>query len=298
MKIVMSRLALSLLIVALGSASQESHSQTSTPLPGFVNLGGGGNLTCDSECSKQILKYSTIAIDTPGSSGSGVIVGHVDGVYTAITAAHVVKGFSAKEELRAVSLPSKNSYRILSVEFPGKGKYDIALVRFKASETLYIQPLNLFITAPPLIPRTNWGIDGGGARSAGISLPSGAVTVPVFRFNEFATQDRAEGNKDGYEFLYNASTVPGMSGGPIIGWRQTCMNSKGMYIGNGYFSLVAIHGRSEGNSAGGRSGLSMGVPLDLIKDELKLKAKEYGIPATDQEVNEVAKKQYCAAFFG
>ena len=254
---------------------------------------------CDSECAKKILQYSTIAIDTPGSSGSGVIIGIADEIYTAVTAAHVVQGFTPKEELYAVSYPTKKRYRITSVEFPSKGKHDIAIIRFKAQESLYIQPINFFFVAPPSegLERTSWGIDGDGARASGISLPSGAVTVPIFRFNEFSTQVRAEGNKDGYEFIYNASTVPGMSGGPIVGWRETCFDKKIGYKAAGYFSLFAIHGRSEGYAEGGRSGLSLGVPLDLIKDELKLKATAYGIPSNDQEVNDVTRKQYCSALF-
>jgi hypothetical protein len=284
-------LILSVVFAAQIAIPQKTLAQASPPGIGFNNQESGFP-SCDSECAKRILKYSTIAIETPGASGSGVIVGHKDGIYTAITAAHVVRGFDSKESLFAAP-HSRKSYRIVSVEYPGKSKFDIALVRFKAGEPLFVQPINFFISAPAVIQRTSWGIDGDGARSAGISLPSGAVTVPIFRFNEFATQERAEGNKDGYEFIYNATTVPGMSGGPIVGWRSACMSKSGRYIGGGYFSLVAIHGRSEGYSQGGRSGLSLGVPLDLIRDYLQSRASTYGIPSNDEEVNSIALAQYC-----
>jgi len=265
-----------------------------TPVPKAPNFTQAGNRWfCDSECAKKIFRFSTIGIETPGSSGSGVIIGVKDGIYTALTSAHVASGFSSKEEYYAVSLPYHKRYRILSAEFPSKGKLDIALVRFKASDQLYIQPLNFYVNAPHSMTRSEWGTDNDGARSAGISLPSGAVTVPIIRFNEFATQSRAEGNKDGYEFLYNASTVPGMSGGPIVGWRQACQNKEEQYMGAGYFSLIAIHGRSEEYSSGGRSGLSLAVPVQLIESFLRDKSATYGIPSTAEAINAIESRQYC-----
>lgn len=253
---------------------------------------------CDSDCAKNIFKYSTIGIETPGSSGSAVVIGLKDGVYTALTAAHVMKGYSFKEDYYAVSLPYNKRYRIISTVLPANGRADIALVQFKAGELLYIQPLNIFIDAPSTVgmTMTEWGVDGDGARSAGISLPSGAVSVPILRFNEFTTQSRAEGNKDGYEFLYNASTVPGMSGGPIVGWRVACNKKDEGYKAAGYFSLLAIHGRSEEYAGGGRSGLSLAVPIDLIKTYLRDNATALGIPSNNDEVNAVELRQYCPLF--
>lgn len=262
----------------------------------FTSVGNNG-FTCDSDCSKNILKFSTIAIDTPGSSGTASIIGFKNGIYTALTSAHVIKGYSTKEDYYALPYFNRAKYRILSVEYPAKNVYDIALIQFKAPESLKLIPLNIFLTAPeiPGMSRDHeWLIDGGGARSAGISLPSGSVTVPIFRFNEFALQERAKGNKDGYEFIYNAETVPGMSGGPIVGFRLTCFDPKSnTFNAAGYFSLVAIHGRSEEYSAGGRSGLSLAVPIDLISQYLFKNSGRLGIPANDDEINTLTQKQYC-----
>lgn len=274
---------------AIHFLTQASIAATAPKAPTFSK--GGSRWLCDSQCAKNIFRFSTIGIETPGSSGSGVIIGFKDGVFTALTAAHVMSDFNSTEKFYAVSLPYNKRYKIISTDFPSKGNLDIAVVRFKATEPLYIQPLNFFINAPTT-EGSEWGTDNDGARGAGISLPSGAVTVPIMRFNEFATQPRAEGNKDGYEFLYIASTVPGMSGGPIVGWRQAC-ETEGVYKGAGYFSLIAIHGRSEEYSSGGRSGLSLAVPVQLIENFLRKKSTTYGIPSTIEAINTIEINQYC-----
>ena len=96
-------------------------------------------------------------------------------------------------------------------------------------------------------------------------MPSGAVTVPILRYTEFALQERAEGNLNGYEMIYQASTVPGMSGGPIIGYRgMNAVKVSSLPFGEVLpIGLIAIHGRSEDYVGGGRSGMSLAVPVDL-----------------------------------
>ena len=125
-------------------------------------------------------------------------------------------------------------------------------------------------------------------------MPSKSVSVPIFRKISAVLLDRARGNKDGYEVLYEASTVPGMSGGPIVGWREACLTqNEGFYSTTpSYFSLIAIHGRSEAYGAG-RSGMSLGVPIDLISDYLSKNSSKYGIPIKDSELRALVNKQYC-----
>lgn len=90
-----------------------------------------------------------------------------------------------------------------------------------------------------------------------------------------------------------------MSGGPIVGWRFACFAipngpKKGKFVGAGYFSLIAIHSRSEEYHSGGRSGLSMAVPVDLIKDYLDANSKRLGIPvAGSWEYAQTINTQYC-----
>ncbi len=59
-------------------------------------------------------------------------------------------------------------------------------------------------------------------------------------------------------------------------------------------ALVAIHGRSEKYHSGGRSGLSLGVPVDLINDYLIDNSKRLGIPGTQEAIEETINSQYCS----
>ena len=270
--------------------------------PGFKFQKEAGSWFCDSACIKENFKYQVVGISGPNGSGTGTIVGLKDGAYAILTSNHVINlKNSSADEYEVYSFISKKYYPLSSVETPKDG-IDIAVATFRAEESFHLNPINMYNIAPfsgVLGHNQEWDIEGDGARSAGISMPTASVTVPIFRFEEFVVQDRAHGNRDGYEFLYNASTVPGMSGGPIVGWRVACFaipngSQKGQFVGAGYFSLIAIHGRSEEYHSGGRSGLSMAVPVDLIRDYLDANSKRLGIPVTGSwEYIQTINTQYC-----
>ena len=122
--------------------------------------------------------------------------------------------------------------------------------------------------------------------------------------------------------IYKSSTVPGMSGGPVLGKRfiscdspttkfnqdkdghemlykdaKSIVNMNRMVADNaifGYLTLLGIHGRSEEYHSGGRSGLSLGIPIDLIKDYLVDNSDRLGIPVTEKDVEKTIKSQYCS----
>ena len=53
---------------------------------------------------------------------------------------------------------------------------------------------------------------------AGVSTPSKAINVPMFRTAIAYMQGKAVGNQNGYETIYSiTSSVPGMSGGGLFG---------------------------------------------------------------------------------
>ena len=165
------------------------------------------------------------------------------------------------------------------------------------AQDYYFNDVIQHCTTCPAIQRApvsrQWKMESTGGRGAGISMPSGAVTVPIYRFTEFVIQERAHGNKDGYELLYAASTVPGMSGGPIIGYREFGKINQGKCDFSG-IALLAIHGRSEKYHSGGRSGLSLGVPVDLIKDYLVSNSERLGIPVNQNDIESTLSSQYCS----
>jgi len=259
---------------------------------------------------KDNIKRQIVAVVTPGSSGTGTIVGRKGSTYAILTAAHVIQGDIKKEEFYAVPLLSDYRYRLTSCERPNQA-IDLAVCTFAAPEDFYITPIstldrwtpNRYDSAayPPVEGKFSatddlwgtWDVMAGVARGAGISLATGSIKKPVFRYTLFSLTERVVGNQNGYEFIYSAATMPGMSGGPLLGARATkCWPMKDRRYP--FYWLLAIHGQSEGYSSGGRSGYSLGVPVDLIKGFLESNAKRLGIPKSKSEFQSLVVRQYCA----
>lgn len=99
-------------------------------------MGGSGPF----EGLKESAKKSLISIETPGSNGSGVIIGNKGDVYYFLTVAHVVQGDPTKEEFYAYpATTSRKRYQIKSLAKPGPlKKYDIAIGMFTSEEKLEV----------------------------------------------------------------------------------------------------------------------------------------------------------------
>ena len=146
----------------------------------------------------------------------------------------------------------------------------------------------------------NWEIQGP-PLVAGVSVPTKSITVPLFRYAAIEMQKRAKGNQNGYEAIYSASsTVPGMSGGPVVGARACAQRNPEYYKSNeygfgwsssgAYPGVIGMHGMSEEYSnSGARSGTSLGIPLDLIVDFLGKNADSYGVLVGRGYYDEVLK---------
>lgn len=244
-----------------------------------------------------IVREFTIGIGTPSGTGSGVVIGRKGKIYTALTARHVMPSFNKKDEYEVYSPTTGKFYKVSGALYPDKKDIDIMIVQFESADNISIAVINEFYKDPTLVQPNSvarsWKVGVDGVRGGGISMPTKAVTVPIFRYTESALLERAVGNLNGYELLYEASTVPGMSGGPLVGWRALeCAGSS--YSPQGYFSLIAIHGRSEGyDQGGGRSGISLGVPVDLISGFLRKHAVSLGIPTSASASKELALSNYC-----
>lgn len=126
---------------------------------------------------------------------------------------------------------------------------------------------------------------------AGYSLPSRSITERVLRVSFAVPQNLLSRNKDGYNLIYEAtSTVPGMSGGPVVaarlcpgsdlnGGRGSCVGGCGS---GAYAGIIGVHGKSEEYSnTGSRSGISLAIPITnpLVIQYLMSNAKVLGIPA-------------------
>lgn len=257
---------------------------------------------------KNYSKSATIGIDTPGTGGSGVVIGKTGNTYYFLTAAHVASGDPTKEEFWAYS-PTGDGFKKYKItrlwqpkEFAGK---DIAIGSFSSPdkiEVALIFPIDTKQFASEDAYKIYGSLNGrefdkewqiqGPPIVAGISLPTGAITIPLFRFTVAEMQSRATGNQKGFEAVYAAtSTVAGMSGGGVFGARGCPSFSYNNRTSWGaYPGLIAIHGMSEGYGDNqGRSGVSLGIPLDLVASYLGNNAKSLGIPIGKDYYNRVVE---------
>jgi len=256
----------------------------------------------------DVLKNSTVPVAGPSGEGTAVIIGKKDDYYYLLTASHVVG--SAEGDQSEVLLPG-NNYEAVQVikSFPGK---DLSLAKFfSKSINLNPIPINDFLPYPaPNTPESEGVVNlrssvntvTNKAMVAGYSLPTKAVSVRVFRVVDSEVVDRIEGNKDGYDLLYQSSTIPGMSGGAVVGFRD-CTNrgeyahggfALGISPGNVFPTLIAIHGRSEDYQGQGRSGISLGVPIgNDIATYLRNNATDLGILRGEAKLRDHINKHYC-----
>ena len=291
------------------------------------------------EFLKTYAESITIGIETPVSGGSGFLIGKKKDEYFFLTAGHVAISDPSKEEYWVYSIGNSENkkYRVNKFikpkEFVGK---DIVIGSFKTKDILplaIIFPIDKdkFVPPPPKLPFYTYEIFGsyndrsfndeweiqGSPIVAGISIPTRSINIPLFRSSDIEMLGRANGNQNGYEAIYLAtSTVPGMSGGPIIGAR-VCAQTNPVYYRSGrcpgpvivdgvlvswpacepgwsssgaYPGVIGMHGMSEEYSnSGGRSGTSLGIPLDLIVDFLGENADSFGVLVGREYYDEVIK---------
>lgn len=248
-------------------------------------------------CEDALYKRQIAVIEGPGDVGTATIIGRTGNVYTFLTSEHAIPVKSRSSEYAIYSPVKKKRYPLLSVEWPMSKNVDIAVGTFRAppGDSFNISLINaMTCVSKDGDLEASWCVKSKGGRIGGYSKPSEAISIPMFRYNEFALKDRAWGNRDGYEFTYESATFPGMSGSPIFGETGTSFYSSCSGL---YYGLIAIHGRSEGyetnGQSQGRSGVSLGVPVDLIREYLLSNAKRLGIPSAIDEVTSLVRSQYC-----
>ena len=249
-----------------------------------------------------VLRKSTVVLKGPAGDGSGVVIGKKGEKYLLLSATHVVG--SSNDETDVI-LPSGgfSTLKILR-SFPDK---DVSIGVFSSSEEIIPLPINTFLEypapntaeyyAPELNLKSQFNTVTNKASVAGYSLPTNAVKVRLFRVIDAELTALIENNLNGYDLLYQASTVPGMSGGAVVGFRD-CSNGKGFALGispDALFPiLVGIHGRSEDYHGQGRSGISLGIPLKGdIKEFIISNSNKFGVPIGEKNIRELVDEHYC-----
>ena len=195
----------------------------------------------------------TVQINSVAGGGSGVIINQNtdqgETVYSVLTANHVVRNAAIGYEVRT---HTGQSYTVISVEHFQKNDQvdpDLALVKFKSDHKYPVASL-------------------GDSSRAGFGDPINIFGYPFtgdnqlpdkrsFVYSPGELNNPQRKGPNGYDWLYNAVTQKGMSGGPVF-------NQDG--------KVVAIHGRGERfqDKAAFNSGIPINTFLALAPDFVKL----------------------------
>ena len=271
------------------------------PLKAVPDLLTGGGISADLD---GVIRQSVVSIKGPAGSGTGVVIGRSGNLYTLLTARHVVGGKADQADVDLLDGSADIRLEIIR-EFPG---IDLVVASFSSGKPLVPAVINGFLPYPApdtaelnaakLNLRSRFDTVTNKARVAGYSLQSKAVKQRLFRVVDAQLIEKILGNKDGYNLLYQSSTVQGMSGGPVLAFRD-CSNGRGFALGlspNSVFpSLVGIHGRSEDYRGGdGRSGVSLGIPIDReLLAFIRSIASQRGIPVGEEQIRPLVNRSYC-----
>lgn len=185
-----------------------------------------------------IAKQVTVLIEGQ-NPGSGVILKREGNTYTVLTAFHVVATPDEYDIVTPDDQRHKLDYKTVK-RLPG---IDLAILQFQSQKTY--QVANLGNSAQVQ--------EGKPIYVAGFPLPSQAINLSIYRFTEGRlTANSSKPLADGYALVYDNSTRPGMSGGPVL-------NEQG--------NLIGIHGRSDAQQQGNvyfKNDTNLGIPIDTF----------------------------------
>jgi tetratricopeptide (TPR) repeat protein len=199
----------------------------------------------------------SVSVEIVSSIGSGVLVHRQGDLYTVVTNRHVVcvekklcdeSGISSSYQLKTtdgqVYQVGKSAIKLL--KDAGGNRLDLAIVQFRSSRNYAVAQ----VAEPGSLKVGDALHTAGFPKGQGFLFGQGETLAVVNK--------RLVGDGGGYTVVYNAETLPGMSGGGAF-------NSEGQ--------LVAIHGRGDRYTANTQAGSS------YIKSEVNSKiGYNRGIP--------------------
>ena len=167
-------------------------------------------LSLDLREKKNLYSSSPVLrIHTAGNSGSGVVIGRKNNLYSIITTKHVVDS-STLEEIE-ISI-SENVYAKALRIFDPFPEKDLVIMQFKHVGDIDL-PLMPYLDRIFWNKMTNWSA----IKVEGIANPTEAIPVPTRRKNLGVIINLLENHIDGYNLVHDANTNVGMSGGAIYG---------------------------------------------------------------------------------
>jgi hypothetical protein len=181
--------------------------------------------------------------------GSGILLQRQGDVYTVLTVAHVVANSAAF----TIRTADDQVYRSI----PGsvrraKGNIDLAVLKFRSNKNYPLVKIGTSNTMKIGVP----------LYVAGFPAPTYAIEAGTLNFTEGKVIGKAtKANKDGYSLIYSNTTLPGMSGGPVL---------------NEVGELVAIHGQGDRAGEGGQ-GEKTGRNLGILVEHFGTVAQTMGV---------------------
>jgi tetratricopeptide (TPR) repeat protein/S1-C subfamily serine protease len=240
----------------------------------------------DTSLAKNPAEIQTIAksvtveirLKTIDQVGSGVIIHRQGDLYTVVTNRHVVCGNIkcvqlAEQEKYQIGMADGQKYQVAAPAIKLLGNdLDLAIIQFRSSRKYQVVSLadsgkvkvdDALYTAGFPFEKSGFSFNGGDA-----------IAV---------VNKRLTGDNGGYTIVYNAATLPGMSGG-------------GVFNANG--QLVAIHGigiRFKENTdlddrtrVDAKVGLNRGIPVRWLVQSLKELGIDVGIKQKVSEIRATA----------
>jgi Tfp pilus assembly protein PilF len=234
-----------------------------------------------------------IKLQQDSSVGSGIIIARSGDLYTIATNRHVICGSGSRNKIPAgetyeLGLADGQKYRVKSnsVKLIGTD-LDLAIVQFRSSRQYPVVQLG---TASALKANDVVYTAGFPLEQPGFSFNQGEVIAAVDR--------RIMDDRGGYSIVYDAFTLPGMSGG-------------GVFDRNG--QLVAIHGQGEryqentvlddNNRVGSKIGYNRGIPVRWLVSglatagiDIRVNRQPVSSTTTDSQVAVNADEYFIAGF--
>jgi tetratricopeptide (TPR) repeat protein len=239
---------------------------------------------------QKIARSTTVEIKLQQnrSVGSGVIIRQQGDLYTLVTNLHVVCGHGRcstlpKEEVYSLGLADGQKYQVKANNIRLlDDDLDLAIIQFRSSRKYSIaQAATEILKSDDVVYTAGFPLE-----RSGFSFNKGEALVSLNK--------RFAGDKGGYSMIYNADTLPGMSGGGVF-------NSNGQ--------LVAIHGLGDryGNNitsnappeakdwigeimGNNKTGFNRGIPIGYLIKSLRKTGINLGQPKNLSESETVPRE--------
>ena len=205
------------------------------------------SIALSSEQISEIAEQITVRILTPGSPGSGIIIGKNGNTYKVLTARHVIESIKPGEESDVQTFDEELHYINTDNMQTFGDNWDLAVVEFTSDQSYQVGEFG----DSSSLKR------GQTVYVAGFPIATAAMNIPILTFTEGKlTAVASRPFDDGYGLVYDNSTLPGMSGGVVLD-----KNGK----------IVGVHGRADADNTKAtddptiriKTGFNLAIPINF-----------------------------------